>query len=36
MEEPPEILKAMAIFTIVGIAVLLLGYGLLYLFPPTT
>ncbi len=28
MDEPPDVLKAMAISTIVGVAVLLLAYGL--------
>ncbi len=34
MGEPPEVLKAMAISTIVGVTVLLLAYGLVHLFTP--
>ncbi len=36
MDEPPKALKAMAISTIVGVAVLLLAYGLLNYFTPVT
>ncbi len=36
MDEPPKALKAMAISTVVGVAVLLLAYGLLNYFTPVT
>lgn len=34
MGEPPDVLKAMAISTIVCVTILLLAYGLLHLFTP--